>query len=79
MTMIPEFPYKAATYRVGGTAYYHDLGKFLAEFENYFPYMRVLNLDLGPEEGTAAGTGEEREKLVFSFEVAALVKPPKKN
>ncbi len=79
MTMIPEFPYKAATYRVSGTAYYHDFGKFLAEFENYFPYMRVLNLDLGPEEGAAAGAGEEREKLLFSFEVAALVKPPKKN
>lgn len=80
MTMIPDFPYKAATYRVGGTAYYHDFGKFLAEFENYFPYLRVMNLDLGPEEGgAAAGPGEEREKLVFSFEVAALVKPPKKN
>lgn len=81
MTMIPEFPYKSATYRVSGSAYYHDLGKFLAEFENYFPYLRVLNLDLGPEESNAATSvaGDDREKLVFNFEVAALVKPPKKN
>lgn len=82
MTMIPEFPYKAATYRVSGSAYYHDLGKFLADFENYFPYMRVLNLDLGPEESGATATsaaGDDREKLLFNFEVAALVKPPKKN
>lgn len=81
MTMIPEFPYKSATYRVSGSAYYHDLGKFLSEFENYFPYLRVLNLDLGPEESNAATSvaGEDREKLVFNFEVAALVKPPKKN
>ena len=83
MVMIPEFPYKAATYRVRGSAYYHDLGKFLAEFENYFPYMRVMNLELSPEDAGAtpagAGAGEEREKLIFSFEIAALVKPPKKS
>lgn len=81
MTMIPEFPYKAATYRVSGSAYYHDLGKFLADFENYFPYLRVLNLDLGPEElgATATVMSDDREKLVFNFEVVALVKPPKKN
>ncbi|MEQ2009069.1 MAG: hypothetical protein ABMA26_19995, partial [Limisphaerales bacterium] len=45
MTMIPEFPYKAATYSFSGTAYYHDLGKYLADWENQFPYMRVLSLD----------------------------------
>lgn len=81
MTMIPEFPYKSATYRVSGNAYFHDLGKFLADFENYFPYMRVMNLDLGPEESNAAtaSAGDDREKLVFNFEVAALVKQAKKN
>ena len=58
MVMIPDFPYKAATYRVTGQAHYHDLGKFLADFENHFPYLRVLNLSLGSEGsgGTAAGT-----------------------
>ncbi|MEN9574044.1 MAG: hypothetical protein RL514_1899 [Verrucomicrobiota bacterium] len=79
MVMIPEFPYKAATYRVRGSAYYHDLGKFLAEFENYFPYMRLMNLDLSPDEAGTTAAGEEREKLLFSFEIAALVKPPKKS
>lgn len=81
MVMIPDFPYKSASYRVSGSGYFHDFGKFLADFENYFPYMRVLNIDLGPEESSAAAAsaGEDREKLVFSFEVAALVKPPKKN
>lgn len=82
MVMIPDFPYKSATYRFRGTAHYHDFGKFLSELENYFPYMRVLNLDLGPEGPggtTTTGTGDDQEKLSFSFEVAALVKPPKKN
>jgi hypothetical protein len=81
MQMIPDFPYKAATYRVVGQAFYHDFGKFLAEFENHFPYMRVMNLDLGPEGtgGLSVSGGEDQERLAFTFEVAALVKPAKKN
>ncbi|MEK7393173.1 MAG: hypothetical protein AAB214_11475 [Fibrobacterota bacterium] len=81
MAMIPDFPYKSATYRVTGTAHYHDLGKFLAEFENYFPYLRVMNLNIGPEGvgGTSTSEGDSQEKLAFNFEVAALVRPPKKN
>lgn len=80
MAMLPEFPYKAATYRVSGSAYYHDLGKFLSDFENFFPYIRVLNLDLSPEEAaTSSATGDDREKLFFSFEIVVLVKPPKKS
>lgn len=81
MVMIPDFPYKAATYRVTGNAHYHDLGKFLAEFENYFPYLRVLNLNIGPEGpgGTSTATGDDQERLAFTFEVVALVKPGRKN
>lgn len=80
MTMIPEFPYKAAAYGFSGTAYYHDLGKYLADWENQFPYMRVLGLDLVPEDASGSNTGgDEREKLSFNFEVSALVKPPRRN
>lgn len=84
MVMFPDFPYKAAAYRVTGQAHYHDLGRFLADFENQFPYLRVLNLSLGPEGpgGTAAvmaTTGDDRERLAFTFEAVALVKPAKKN
>lgn len=80
MAMIPEFPYKAATYSFTGTAYYHDLGKYLADWENQFPYMRVLSLDLGPEDAAGVNSAsDEREKLSFNFEVSALVKPPKRN
>src|SRR2546426_1753924 len=32
-----KFPYKQAAFSVGGTAYFHDLGKFIADFENHFP------------------------------------------
>lgn len=68
--MIPNFPYKQLKVSVSGTAYYHDLGKFIADFENVFPHARITNLSLGP----AGGSGENREKLSFRMEVIALLK-----
>jgi hypothetical protein len=80
MPMIPAFPYSAATYGFTGTAYYHDLGRYLADWENQFPYMRVMNLDLRPDDsGGTTTTGDERERLSFTFEVAVLIQPPKRN
>lgn len=82
MSMIPEFPYKAANYAFSGSAFYHDLGRYLADWENQFPYMRVLGIEMVPEESgnsATAAAGDEREKLSFSFEVSALIKPPKRN
>ncbi len=70
---LPQFPYKAAIYPLKGVAHYHDLGKFLAEFENKFPYVRVQNLELTPVGKT--GGGEDVEKLSFKFEIVALIKP----
>src|SRR5690242_14292687 len=41
MSLLPDFPYKQATLTVAGTAHFHDFGKFLADFENQFPHIRV--------------------------------------
>jgi hypothetical protein len=72
MTLLPEFPYKQTTMTIGGTAYYQDFGKFLADFENHFPYFRVLNLDLSPVSGLVS---TDKEKLTFRMDVVALIKP----
>ena len=69
--MFPSFPYHQATVAVGGTAYFYEFGKFLADFENHFPYMRVQNLNLEPASGA---NPDEREKLAFRMEIVALVK-----
>jgi Tfp pilus assembly protein PilO len=68
--LLPKFPYKQATFGVGGTAYYHELGKFLADFENHFPHFRLANLDVQP-----ALADTEREKLTFKVDIVTLVKP----
>src|SRR6266536_3561766 len=36
VNLLARFPYKQVTLTVAGTAYYHDLGKFLVDFENEF-------------------------------------------
>ena len=76
MNMLPKFPYRQATIAIKGTGYFHDIGKFVADLENHFPHLRVLNMELEPNPavgGTA--TEPEREKLSFTMDIVALVKP----
>jgi hypothetical protein len=69
--LLPSFPYKQIQFVINGTAYYHDLGKFIADFENNFPHSRMVRLIVEP----AAGTGNNSEKLSFKIEIIALLKP----
>jgi Tfp pilus assembly protein PilO len=68
--LLPRFPYRQVTVTVSGTAHYHDLGKFVADFENQFPTSRILNLDLSPSSVTSA---DDKEKLSFRMDVVSLV------
>jgi hypothetical protein len=70
--IFPKFPYRAALFSVRGSAHYHDFGRFLADFENAFPYIRIQNIELIP---TAEVSGEPREKLSFKMELLTLVRP----
>ncbi|MCU0782628.1 MAG: hypothetical protein MUF81_01000 [Verrucomicrobia bacterium] len=72
VNLLPKFPYKQVTFRAGGTAYFHDFGKFIADFENQSPHVRVLNLVLEPSPSVGAG---EKEKLAFQMDIVTLVKP----
>ena len=64
--IISHFPYKQLRFSLRGTGYYHDIGKFIADLENKFPHMRVVNIEMNP-------VGGDSEKLSFSIEVIALV------
>jgi hypothetical protein len=72
VNLFPKFPYRQALLGVSGTAYYHDFGKFLADFENRFPSMRIQNLELEPASATSP---DDKEKLSFRMEIVMLVKP----
>lgn len=66
MDLLPDFPYKQLQFTLRGTGYYHDIGKFIADFENKHPHMRVVNLELEP-------VGGDTEKLLFRMDIIALV------
>lgn len=66
--MFTAFPYKQIRFTLQGTAFYHDLGKFIADFENAYPHARVENLSIEP----VAGAGE---KLSFRMQIVELLKP----
>jgi Tfp pilus assembly protein PilO len=65
--LIPNFPYKQVRVSLNGTAYYQDLGKFIADFENNFPHIRLVNLMIEPVG--------QIEQLNFHVDMVALVKP----
>ncbi|MEK7678243.1 MAG: hypothetical protein AAB676_20630 [Verrucomicrobiota bacterium] len=54
--LLPKFPYQAASFSVEAVAQYHDLGKFLADFENEFVYMRVQDLKIERKGGGGLAT-----------------------
>lgn len=72
MPMLPGFPYKQASMTVAGKAHFHDLGRFLADFENRFPHIRILNLGLDVD-----GNPHDPELLAFRMDIVTLVNPNK--
>ncbi len=73
--MFAKFPYRAAVFTLRGTAHFHDFGKFVADFENNFPYMRVQNIELDPASTSNASLQPDAEKLAFKMEIVTLVNP----
>lgn len=68
--LYPKFAYNQVAINVGGSAYYHDLGKFIADFENHFPHIRIQQMTLEPP-GVPTG---DRDKLNFRLQFVALMK-----
>jgi hypothetical protein len=66
--LFATFPYKQLRFSINGKAYFHDLGKFVADFENAFPHARVVNLAIEPANG-------DGEKLSFRMDIVELIKP----
>lgn len=76
VNLMPNFPYKQASVTVAGTSHFHDFGKFLSDFENQFPHVRIVNLriDANPTATPGAGPSGSQESISFAMEIVALVK-----
>jgi len=66
------FPYKQVSMPVDGTARYQEFGRFLADFENRFPHVRIVNLSLEP---LADSPSDEQERIAFRMDIVTLVSP----
>jgi hypothetical protein len=83
--LLPKFTYSGASYLLELRAHYHEFGKFLADFENSFPYISIQSLKIWPiaTPSEAGGVSEkvedlsetEREQLKISMKVTPLFKP----
>jgi Tfp pilus assembly protein PilO len=76
--VLPKFPFKGVSFNVTIVGAYADFGKFLADFENDFPYMRVQLISIVPDSpiappGTTA-VADDGGKLRFNFRVISLIK-----
>ena len=71
-TLLPKFPYKQATFTLGGSAHYEELGRYIADFENQYLYIRIVNLTLEPISSLISAA---KEKLEFKMDVVVLVRP----
>src|SRR5580765_2667586 len=67
VNLLANFPYKQTSINVTGTAHYHDLGRFVADFENQFPHIRLVNLNIDVDGGAT-----EPEMLAFRMEIVTL-------
>jgi hypothetical protein len=81
--LLPKFPYKAAAFGLRVNGQFHDIGRFVANLENSFPYFRVQQVHLQPNAvatpvtplGNAIAAPEPQTKLVAEIKIVTLIKP----
>jgi Tfp pilus assembly protein PilO len=70
--LLPKFPYKSATFHVKSNGHFHDFGRFVADLETQFPYVRVQSVEL---THAPAGPSTDPEKLNLTFDIVMLMQP----
>jgi Tfp pilus assembly protein PilO len=85
--LLPKFPYKAASFGLRVNGQFHDIGRFVANLENNFPYFRVQNVRLSPNPVNINAAAQSQltvlggtlpmpeTKLVAELRVVTLIKP----
>lgn len=76
--VLPNFPFKGVSFNVTLVGGYTDFGRFLADFENEFPYMRVQLMNVTPDAQPGPPgqpqVAQDTGKLRFNFRVISLIK-----
>lgn len=85
--VLPKFPYRAVALNVSMLGNYNDFGRFLADFENRYPYMRVQLTSVSADARSlresvrapgmpepAGAQAKDSGKLRFNYRVIALIR-----
>ncbi len=82
--LFPGFPYKAASFGMRLNGQFHDVGRFIADLENTYPYFRVQSIKLSPQRGNLLGgaaalkenanIAAPSESLVVEVRVVTLIR-----
>lgn len=85
--IVPKFAYSGAAYDLELRGFFHEFGRFLADFETSFPYIRVHDIHMSPLATPSAAIGPaadlpeslmnsiDREQLRISLKLVVLFKP----
>jgi hypothetical protein len=77
-TVLPKFPFKSVSLTVALLGTYQNLGRFLADFENDFPYMRVQLVQIAPYAGDSRAAPEpgaaDSGRLRLEFKLFVLIR-----
>jgi len=82
--LLPNFPYKAASFGMRLNGRFHDLGRFISDLENTYPYFRVQSVKMAPQRGSGMGgaavlketpnTQGPSESLMMEVRVVTLIR-----
>src|SRR3954462_15897546 len=77
--VLPKFPFKSVSFNATLIGGYTDFGRFLADFENNFPYMRVQLMNVSTDvpvapPGSPQAAMDDGGRLRFNFRVISLIK-----
>jgi hypothetical protein len=84
--LLPKFPYKAASFGLRISGGFQEIGRFIADIENEYPFFRVQNIKMSPvgigmanstspSESAAGFSPAVEEKLVVELKIIVLIKP----
>jgi hypothetical protein len=70
--LLPQFPFRAASFGVRVSGHFAEIGRFIADLENNFPYFRVQLVRMAP---AGALSGSAAEALLTELRVVTLLNP----
>ena len=71
--LAPNFPYKAASFGLRLSGGYQEIGRFISDLENAYPYFRVQNVRMSPQGTAFPGTIDTKQPALAQSSDAKLI------